>query len=92
MADFLRQYAGTRFLYPDLPPYQSVKAAAAVDLLASPGIEFLPLKVIAVPADLDLQKTPLLEFNTAHPAGGSFYDLANDRFPAGRRGVRLSHL
>ncbi|MCL4203831.1 MAG: DUF4838 domain-containing protein [Pirellulaceae bacterium] len=81
VADFVRQYAGTRFLYPDLAPYQSVKAAAQIDLLASPAIEFLPAPTIAVPDDLDAQHTPTIAFNTAHPAGGSFYDLANNRFP-----------
>jgi len=34
-----------------------------------------------VPGDLRVEKTPLLRVNTAHPAGGSFYDLANNRFP-----------
>jgi hypothetical protein len=81
VTDFLRQYAGTRFLYPDIRPYNSIKAAADVNLLDSPAIEYLPTPVIAVPEDLDVQKTPPIEFNTAHPAGGSFYDLANNRFP-----------
>ena len=71
VADFLRQYAGTRFLYPDLAWYQSVQAAAQIDLLATPAIEFLPRAVIAVPADLDVLHTPMLSFNTAHPPGGS---------------------
>ncbi|MBM4048324.1 MAG: DUF4838 domain-containing protein, partial [Planctomycetes bacterium] len=59
----------------------SVRAAEKVDLLNSPAIEFLKTPVIAVPADLRVQKTPFIRFNTAHPSGGSFYDLANNRFP-----------
>ena len=79
--DFVRQYAGVRFLYPDIAPYNPVATAANVDLLASPAIEFLPMKAISVPAELNTRKTPVLRLNTAHPAGGSFYDLAHNRFP-----------
>ncbi|QDU29101.1 beta-D-glucuronidase [Anatilimnocola aggregata] len=81
VVDFLRQYVGTRFLYPDLGPYAPITAAAKIDLLQSPAFEFLPMPTIAVPAELDLTKIPLIEFNTAHPARGSFYDIANNRFP-----------
>ncbi|MFM8470072.1 MAG: DUF4838 domain-containing protein [Limisphaerales bacterium] len=81
VVDFARQFMGVRFLYPDLPGYTPVSAAAKVDLLASPAIEFLPLKTMAVPADLNVSKTPLLRVNTSHPAGGGFYDLAQNRFP-----------
>jgi hypothetical protein len=80
-ADFARQFMGVRFLYPDLPGYTPVSGAAKIDLLASPAIEFLPMKTMAVPADLQVEKTPLLRVNSAHPAGGSFYDLAHNRFP-----------
>jgi predicted negative regulator of RcsB-dependent stress response len=81
VADFLRQYVGTRFLYPDLAPYEPIKSAAKLDLLASPAFEFLPTPTIAVPSDLDVTKTPLLEFHTTYPARGSFYDVALNRFP-----------
>lgn len=81
VVDFLRQYLGVRFLYPEIAPYNPVSAASRIDLLASPAIEFLPQKTVAVPADLDVHKTPVLRLNTAHPAGGSFYDLAHNRFP-----------
>ena len=81
VVDFVRQFMGVRFLYPEIPPYTPVSAAAKIDLLASPAIEFLPMKTIAVPADLNVQKTPVLRLNTAHPAGGGFYDLAHNRFP-----------
>ncbi|MCB1088151.1 MAG: DUF4838 domain-containing protein, partial [Verrucomicrobiae bacterium] len=79
--DFAREYLGVRFLYPDVPAYNPVAAAAKIDLLASPAIEFLPLQTVTVPGDLDVRKTPLLRLNTAHPAGGGFYDLAHNRFP-----------
>jgi hypothetical protein len=80
-ADFARLFMGVRFLYPDLASYSQVSAAAKLDLLASPAIEFLPLKTMAVPGDWKVQKTPWLRINTAHPAGASFYDLAQNRFP-----------
>jgi len=81
VSDFLREYAGTRFLYPDLGPWQSIKGAAKLDLVKSPAFEFLPMPVIAVPADLNVQRTPVLGFNIAYPRRGSFYDIANNQFP-----------
>ena len=39
------------------------------------------MKTISVPAELNTRKTPVLRLNTAHPAGGGFYDLAHNRFP-----------
>jgi hypothetical protein len=81
VVDFLRQFVGTRFLYPDLGPYQPIAAAAKIDILKSPAIEFLKTPKIVVPDDLNVAKTPQLEFNTAHPPRGSFYDIANNRFP-----------
>ncbi len=79
--DFARQFLGVRFLYPELPGYTPVSGAARIDLLASPAIEFLPMKTITVPDSLNVTTTPLLRVNTSHPAGGSFYDLAHNRFP-----------
>lgn len=79
--DFAREFLGVRFLYPDLPGYTPVSGAAKIDLMASPAIEFLPMKTISVPDTLNVTKTPLLRVNSAHPAGGSFYDLAHNRFP-----------
>lgn len=81
VVDFVRQFMGVRFLYPDIPPYTPVSGAAKVELLASPAIEFLPLETISVPEGLNVAKTPVLRLNTAHPAGGGFYDLAHNRFP-----------
>lgn len=79
--DFAREFLGVRFLYPDLPGYTPVSGAAKIDLLTSPALEFLPLKTITVPDSLNVSKTPVLRLNTSHPAVGSFYDLAHNRFP-----------
>lgn len=80
-ADFARAYMGVRFLFPDLPGYTQVSAHAKNDLLTSPSIEFLPMKIVTVPDTLNTHKVPLLRINSSHPAGGSFYDLAHNRFP-----------
>ena len=81
VTDFLRQYLGVRFLYPDLGPRQPVNGLAKVDLLASPAFEFLPTVKVVVPADLNVQKTPVFDSWTGYPPRGSFYDIANNRFP-----------
>lgn len=81
VSDFLRQYAGVRFLYPDLRHGESVKESASVNMLESPAIEFLKTPEIAVPSDLDVRKTPALLYNTGYPPRGSFYDIALNRFP-----------
>lgn len=80
-ADFLREYLGVRFLYPEIAAYTPIGANQKLDLMATPAIEFLPLPQASVPSDLDVQKSPVLRVNTAHPAGGGFYDLALNRFP-----------
>lgn len=81
VVDFAQQFVGTRFLYPDLAPYQPIGNASTIDILNSPAFEFLKTDPIVVPSDLSVSKTPLIEFNTAHPARGSFYDVAHNRFP-----------
>lgn len=81
VADFLREYVGTRFLYPDLGPWATLQEATGLNLLESPAFEFLEVPVITVPSDLDRRKSPVLEYNVAYPPRGSFYDLANNRFP-----------
>jgi len=81
VADFLRQFAGVRFLYPDLDAYAPVSGAAKIDLLNSPAIEFLPTPIIIAPAALNVEKTPVIEFNVQYQPRGSFYDIANNRFP-----------
>ncbi|MEI6684672.1 MAG: DUF4838 domain-containing protein, partial [Planctomycetota bacterium] len=81
VVDFLQKYVGTRFIYPDLGPAQPISASARIDLLKSPAIEYLKISSITIPINLDIIKTPSIEFNTAHPARGSFYDIAHNRFP-----------
>jgi len=81
VADFLREYMGVRFLYPDLAPYTQVGKADKIDLLNTPAIEFMKTTVVAVPSDLNKQHTPPIDWHTAHPAGASFYDIANNRYP-----------
>ena len=80
-ADFLRQFMGVRFLYPEIPLRTPLSGAAKIDLLASPAIEFLPVKACVLPADLHVEKTPVIRSNTSYPASSSFYDLATNRFP-----------
>ena len=79
--DFAREFLGVRFLFPELPGYTPVSGASRIDLLTTPAIEFLKLGTFSVPDALNVTKTPLLRVNTSHPAGGSFYDLAHNRFP-----------
>lgn len=81
VVDFAREFLGVRFLYPDLRGYEPLRQAEGIDLLNSPSLEFLPQERVVVPADLDRRREPLLRLNTAHPEGGSFYDLAHHRFP-----------
>lgn len=78
-ADFLRQYAGVRFLYPDTG--ETLQQSAAMDLANSPSIEFLPTPVITVPADLDVMKHVQLYYNFWWRARGSITEIANNEFP-----------
>lgn len=86
-ADFLRQYAGTRFLYPATKPWSAPLSDA--NLLDSPCLEFLKTWRIAIPSDLDVRKEPFLVFNTGSPKEG-FYEVANNLFPVCDR-MPLAH-
>lgn len=81
VTDFLRQYAGTRFLYPDLDARLPVVKAAGLNFLDSPALEFLKTPIIAIPSNLDVRMIPPLEFQVSSPPRGSFYDIAGNRFP-----------
>jgi tetratricopeptide (TPR) repeat protein len=81
VTDFLQSYAGTRFLYPDNGAWSPLASIAKVDLLTTPTIEYLPTPKIAVPLNLDIKKTPLMEFDVTFPFVISFYHLAQNRFP-----------
>ncbi len=81
VTDFLQQYVGTRFLFPEQGGFVPLANVAKVDLLTTPTIEYLPTPRIAVPPDLNVKKTPALEFDITWPPVVSFYHLAQNRFP-----------
>lgn len=81
VTDFLRDYAGVRFLF-------MTQAANEVQLgtagekadVDTRSIGFHPMKRIGIPADLDVRKTPALQANTDRNPE-RFYDIANNFFP-----------
>ncbi len=79
--DFLQEYFGTRFLYPENNAWSPLSSVAGVDLLMTPTIEYRPASRIAVPSDLDVKKMPLMEYDVTFPYVVSFYHLAQNRFP-----------
>ncbi len=79
--DFLQEYFGTRFLYPDNNAWSPLASVAGVDLLMTPTIEYRPASRIAVPSDLDVKKIPMMEYDVTFPYVVSFYHLAQNRFP-----------
>ncbi len=80
--DFLKNYVGVRFLYPDLLGWSSITDAKGIaDWATTPAVEFLPTPLIAVPNDLKITFTPRIDWNVGYPPSGSFYDIANNRFP-----------
>jgi tetratricopeptide (TPR) repeat protein len=82
VTDFLQHHAGTRFLFPEQGGFVPLAGVSKVDLLNTPTIEYLPTPRIAVPPDLDVKKTPVLDFDITWPPTVSFYHLAQNRFPA----------
>lgn len=81
VTDFLQNYVGTRFLFPEQGGFVPLANVAKVDLLKTPTIEYLSTPRISVPPDLDVKKTPVLEFDITWPPTVSFYHLAQNRFP-----------
>jgi hypothetical protein len=78
--DFLRQYVGTRFLWPGLARTKGVTSSTDGITASDPiGTEFLKTSTIAVPADLNLTKTPLLLSNADFPRQ-TFYDISLNEF------------
>jgi len=78
--DFLRQYVGTRFLWPGLARSEGVTRSTDGAMASDPnGIEFLRTSRIAVPDDLDLVKTPLVLSNSDFPRQ-TFYDISLNEF------------
>jgi hypothetical protein len=91
-ADFLREYLGVRFLYPTGGPRPLSSRAAPTNALDDTGIEFLKTPVVAVPAGLDVRRSPPLLYNACYPLRESFYDIANNLFPqTGTRTGAHSH-
>ncbi|MFA7157989.1 MAG: DUF4838 domain-containing protein, partial [Kiritimatiellia bacterium] len=80
-ADFLRQYMGVRFLYPDQMPWATWTTNKIVSLIESPCVEFMKTPVVSVPDKLDAKVTPVLEYNIGYPSRAGFYDIANNLFP-----------
>lgn len=81
VADFLREYVGTRFLYPDVQPWGDIAGTTKTDWLKSPAIEFLPTPTIMVPSKLDVKQAVPIKYNIAWGSSAGFYDVANNRFP-----------
>ena len=79
--DFLQLYVGTRFLFPENRGFSALSKTASVDLLNTPTIEYLPTARVAVPPNLDVMKTPVLDYDITWPPVVSFYHLAQNRFP-----------
>ncbi|MFA7159359.1 MAG: DUF4838 domain-containing protein, partial [Kiritimatiellia bacterium] len=78
--DFLREYAGVRFLFlnMDRSPYGLDKDGALK--LDTRSIAFMPVQKIAVPDNLDLKKTPMMRANH-DGAYETFYYIAMNFFP-----------
>ena len=61
--------------------WRGLSGVKEVDLLKTPTIEYLPTAKIAVPANIDITKVPLMEADVSWPPTISFYHLALNRFP-----------
>lgn len=81
VTDFLQSYVGTRFLFPENGSFAALARVESVDLLNTSTIEYLPTPRIAVPPNLDVRKTPILDYDITWPPTVSFYRLAQNRFP-----------
>jgi len=88
VCDFLRQYAGVRFLFMSMDqslyaPQSGARGAFHADgslKIDTRSMAFLPLEKIAVPDALDVKKTPLLRANYDHSLE-TFYNIALNFFP-----------
>jgi hypothetical protein len=88
VCDFLREYAGVRFLFLNLEHSQYAMRTPGAEDLSLAGslkidprsIAFLPVQKIAVPGTLDLRKTPMMRAN--HDAAyETFNYIAMNFFP-----------
>ena len=88
VCDFLREYVGVRFLFLNMDQSQYATRGGGLDAFNKDGslkidmrsIAFIPVKKIAVPDKLDLEKTPMLRANCDFPLE-TFYDIAMNYFP-----------
>ncbi len=85
--DFLRQYVGVRFLFMNMTQSQYATHGDGIGVLEgnklaidTRSIAFSPMPRIAIPTDLDLQKTPMLRA-CADSDHETFYAIANNFFP-----------
>lgn len=86
--DFLRQYAGVRFLFMNMDhsiyaPGRGARGAFNADgelKIDTRSIGFLPLERIAVPDAIDVKKTPMLRANYDDSCE-TFYHIAMNFFP-----------
>jgi len=80
VADFARDYVGTRFLFAEFGPH--LTSSTAIDFLKSPGIEFLPTAPIAAPSNLDKHWKASLYYNLGFSRNRtSIFHLANNFYP-----------
>lgn len=84
--DFLREYAGTYFLYPTnrtlngLPSLND-RRVREWNLTDTAGIEYKPTRRIEVPADLDLHKRFFIGFQKKTLKYAELYDVASNCLP-----------
>lgn len=86
--DFLREYAGVRFLfmnfdsgiYPTDQAEKQLKKDAEPLKLDTRSIAILPMESISVPMDLDRQKKPLMQANY-DSSKETLFNIANNFFP-----------
>lgn len=81
VADFMRDYLGTRFLYVDGNQLPTGQSKGVRDWnLATAAVEFQKNPTIQIPADLDLVKTPWIGYHMRNRRC-YIYDVANNFFP-----------
>jgi len=88
VCDFLRQYAGVRFLFMNMDqsmyaPRRGARGSFHADgslKIDTRSIASLPLEKIAVPDPIDVKKTPMLRASYDH-SHETFYNIAMNFFP-----------
>jgi hypothetical protein len=82
VCDFLREYAGVRFLFMNMDQslYDTHKAGDGPLKIDTRSIAFLPVGKIAVPEKLDCKKTPMMRASYDH-SHETLYNIAMNFFP-----------